>query len=136
MFGIGVGDFNKANLKKHMPKFHQQVSCPTRGDRTLDHLYCPVKNAYKSIQRPHLGNSDQLMVHLIPKYKQKLKVSKPVSRTIHQWTESAVEKLQGCFFCTDWDVFKEDSDLDRYAEATGDYMTFCRDLCIPTKTVV
>ena len=77
------GDFNKANLKKYMPKFHQQVSCPTRGDRTLDHLYCPVKNAYKSIQRPHLGNSDHLMVLLIPKYKQKLKVSKPVSRTIH-----------------------------------------------------
>ncbi len=34
---IIAGDFNKDNLKKVMPNFHQHVSCPTRGPNTLDH---------------------------------------------------------------------------------------------------
>ncbi len=34
---IIAGDFNKANLRKVMPNFHQHVSCPTRGPNTLDH---------------------------------------------------------------------------------------------------
>ncbi len=36
---IIAGDFNKANLRKVMPNFHQHVSCPTRGPNTLDHCY-------------------------------------------------------------------------------------------------
>ncbi len=44
---IIAGDFNKANLKKVMPNFHQHISCPTRGLNTLDHCYTPLKNAYK-----------------------------------------------------------------------------------------
>ncbi len=36
---IIAGDFNKANLRKVMPTFHQHVSCPTRGPNTLDHCY-------------------------------------------------------------------------------------------------
>ncbi len=36
---IIAGDFNKANLKKVLPNFHQHISCPTRGLNTLDHCY-------------------------------------------------------------------------------------------------
>ncbi len=36
-----AGDFNKANLRKVMPNFHQHISCPTRGQNTLDHCYTP-----------------------------------------------------------------------------------------------
>ncbi len=45
---IIAGDFNKANLKKVMPNFHQHVSCPTRGPNTLNHCYTQFKNAYKA----------------------------------------------------------------------------------------
>ena len=38
-FVIVTGDFNKANPKKEMPKFIQQVTCATRDGRTLDHCY-------------------------------------------------------------------------------------------------
>ncbi len=40
---IIAGDFNKANLKKVMPNFHQHISCPTRGPNTLDHCYTVQK---------------------------------------------------------------------------------------------
>ena len=42
---IVLGDFNKANLSRALPKYQQQVKCPTRGERTLDHCYCTIKNA-------------------------------------------------------------------------------------------
>ncbi len=45
---IIAGDFNKANLKKVLPNFHQHISCPTRGLNTLDHCYTPLNNAYKA----------------------------------------------------------------------------------------
>ncbi len=43
-----AGDFNKANLRKVMPNFHQYVSCPTRGPNTLDHCYTQIKKAYNA----------------------------------------------------------------------------------------
>lgn len=66
---IVAGDFNRANLKSVAPKYRQFVTCPTRGSATLDHCYCPVKGAYKSIPRASLGNSDHSVVFLIPAYK-------------------------------------------------------------------
>ncbi len=49
---IIAGDFNKANLKKVMPNFHQHISCPTRAPNTLDHCYTQFKNAYKARSLP------------------------------------------------------------------------------------
>ncbi len=48
--------FNKANLRKVMPNFHQHISCPTRGQNTLDHCYTQFKNAYKARSLPALAN--------------------------------------------------------------------------------
>ncbi len=45
---IITGEFNKANLKKVMPIFHQHVSYPTRGPNTLDHCYTPFKKCLQS----------------------------------------------------------------------------------------
>ncbi len=36
---IIAGDFNHANLKAVLPKFHQHVKCATRGENTLDKVY-------------------------------------------------------------------------------------------------
>lgn len=35
---IIAADFNRTNLKTILRKFHQRVKCPTRGERTLDHV--------------------------------------------------------------------------------------------------
>ncbi len=61
---IIAGDFNKANLRKVMPNFHQHVSCPTRGPNTLDHCYTQFKNAYKARSLPAFGKSDRLQASL------------------------------------------------------------------------
>ncbi len=48
----------QANLRKVMPNFHQHISCPTRGQNTLDHCYTQFKNAYKARSLPAFGKSD------------------------------------------------------------------------------
>ena len=106
-FVIVTGGFNKANPKKEMPKFIQQVTCATRDGRTLDHCYTTIKGAYRSIPRAPLGRSDHAMVYLVPTYKQQLKRVKPTVKTVKQWSMNATETLRGCFECSDWGVFKE-----------------------------
>ncbi|KAI3361940.1 hypothetical protein L3Q82_012284 [Scortum barcoo] len=44
---IVAGDFNSANLRKVLPRYHQHISCPTRGENTLDHVYTPYADTYK-----------------------------------------------------------------------------------------
>ena len=63
---IVAGDFNHTNMKTVLPKYYQHVSCPTRGDKILDHCYSTIKNAYRSMPRPHYGRSDQSSVFLVP----------------------------------------------------------------------
>ncbi len=69
---IIAGDYNKANLKKVMPNFHQHISCPTRGPNTLDHCYTQFKNAYKAHSLPAFGKSDHAAIFLTPEYKQRI----------------------------------------------------------------
>ncbi len=67
-FFIIAGDFNHANLKTVLPKFHQHVNFATRGNNTLDFVYTTEKNAYKAVPRSHLRHSDHISVMLIPAY--------------------------------------------------------------------
>ena len=85
----------------------------------------------------HAGRSDHVMVHLIPAYRQKLKLCKPVVRTSRKWTSEAVEVLQACLDSTDWDVFRTATkSLDEYTEAVTSYISFCEDCCVPSRTRV
>ncbi|KAI4896487.1 hypothetical protein NFI96_008190 [Prochilodus magdalenae] len=45
---IIVGDFNQTDLRTVLSKFHQPVSCPTRGGNTLDHVYTNIKEAFST----------------------------------------------------------------------------------------
>ncbi len=65
---IVAGDFNQADLKRVLPKFHQHIKCATRGENILDKVYSNVKKGYRSIPLPHLGQSDHFSVFLIPAY--------------------------------------------------------------------
>lgn len=81
------------------------------------------------------------MVHLIPAYRQKLKLCKPAVRTSKQWTSEAIEELRACMDCTDWDMFTTatnslDELMDELTEAVTSYISFCEDCCIPTLTRV
>ena len=129
---IICGDFNQANLRNKLPNYHQLVTCSTRG---CIHCYSTIKGVYKSIQRSSLGNSDHSTVLLIPTYKQVLKQSKPVKKTVKLWTNEATEKLRGCLESTDWEIFNYESNLDEFTDTVTDYIKFCEDVCLPTKTV-
>lgn len=134
---IVLGDFNKGNLSHELPKYRQFIKCPTREENTLDHCYTTVGNAYHAVPRAALGHSDHNMVHLIPAYRQKLKLCKPVVRKSKKWTSEAVEDLQACLDCTDWNVFRTATNcLDEYTEAVTSYISFCEDCCIPSRTRV
>ncbi|KAL0177274.1 hypothetical protein M9458_026168, partial [Cirrhinus mrigala] len=132
---IILGDFNKANLSRELPKYRQHVKCPTRDSNILDHCYTTIKDAYHSVPRASLGLSDHCLVHLIPTYRQKLKAAKPVLRTVKRWTNEAEQDLQACFEWTDWSVFEAaTTNLDELTETVTSYISFCEDICIPTRT--
>ncbi len=101
----------------------------------MDHCYTAIKEAYHSVPRAALGLSDHCLVHLIPTYRQKLKSAKPVLRTVKRWTNEAEQDLKACFDLTDWTVFEAAAnDLDELTETVTSYISFCEDMCIPTRT--
>lgn len=65
---IILGDF-----KHNVPTYEQYVQCTTRGDATLDKMYCNVKDGYRVLKRPCLGNFDHNILFCLPTYKQVLK---------------------------------------------------------------
>ncbi len=88
-----------------------------------------------TLSHGQLGLSDHCLVHLIPTYRQKFKSSKPVLRTVKRWTNEAEQDLKACFDLTDWSVFEATAtDLDELTETVTSYISFCEDICIPTRT--
>ena len=134
-----AGDFNHTNMKTVLPKlkYYQHVTSPTRGDGILDHCYSTIKDAYRSMPRPHYGKSDDSSVFLVPAYRQQVKLSKPVKRNVQDFNGGSVEHIQACLEATDWDTFKTvSSDLDEYTDTVIQYISFYVNSCIPTRTVV
>ncbi len=114
---IIAADFNKANLKKIMPKFHQHISCPTRGLNTLDHYYTPLKNAYKAHSLPAFGKSDHAAIFLTPEYKQRMVQVPPVEREVTRWSSHSEATLQAALDDVDWDMFRaSSSDVSEFTE--------------------
>ncbi|KAI3354806.1 hypothetical protein L3Q82_004542 [Scortum barcoo] len=68
--------------------------------------------------------SDHISVNLIPAYKPLICRTRPTTRTVQVWTEEVSSALQDCFECTDWEVFKEGTDLDGYTSSVLSYLTF------------
>ena len=116
-------------MKSVAPNYRQFVTCPTRGSATLDHCYCPVKGAYKSIPRASLGNSDHSVVFLIPAYKQELKQSKPTKKTVRI---CLLRQLNSYAVVLN---VPHGTGLDEYAETTIDYINICVDSCVQTKVL-
>ena len=133
---IILGDFNRCAVNGHLPLFHQYVECPTRDNSTLDLFFCNIKNAYKVSTKPPLGNSDHILLHMIPGYRQLLKRSKPVDMQITKWSVDALDELQGCFDSTDWNVLYDPScSINENVMVITDYINFCVDSIVPVKYV-
>ncbi|KAM8887795.1 uncharacterized protein ACB058_011331 [Synchiropus picturatus] len=134
---IVLGDINKANLSEELPRYRQVVKCPTREQSVLDHCYSSLRNSYTALPRAALGLSDHLTVHLVPTYKQKLKLAKPVVRSMKIWTSEAKEELQSCMETTDWEVFRAaTNNLDEYTDTVTSWISYCEECIVPTRTKV
>lgn len=99
-----LGDFNSCDVSPLLPNLEQYVTCTTRLNKTLDRCYGNVEGAYASRSRPPLGLSDHNVIHLLPKYRQSLKRTKPTVIHCQAWTDSALDTLRGCFEATEWEL--------------------------------
>ena len=141
-FTILAGDFNHANPKTVLPKLYQHVNFPTRGGNTLDQVFTSHKGAYKASPLPHIGLSDHITVMLIPAYRPRVKITKPVRKQVRVWPEGATSALQDCFATTDWEMFKQaatynsHTDINEYTDTVTAYISKCIDDVTHTKTIV
>jgi hypothetical protein len=131
-----AGDFNNCDLRSSLPSFCQYVTVPTRKDKTIDLLYGNIPNAYRSFSLPPVGKSDHDTVQLVPSYLPKIKSQPVVKKNVKLWNNESVEQLQGCFECTDWDMFLNSSEnVSEAADVISEYIKFCEDVVVPTKSV-
>ena len=105
-------------------------------NNTLDVCYGNVPNAFKSVALPPIGSSDHDTVHLLPAYRPRIQTEPIVKKSVKVWTPESVDQLRGCFDCTDWNVLIDSCEsVHEAADVVTDYISFCEDLVIPTKTV-
>ncbi len=133
---IIAGDFNKANLKKVLPNFHQHISCPTRGLNTLDHCYTPLKNAYKVHSLPAFGKSDHVGIFLTPEYKQRIAREPPVEREVTRWSSHSEAMLQASLDDVDWDMFRaSSSDISEFTDVALSFVNTLTEQATETVTI-
>ena len=86
--------------------------------------------------RPPLGRSDHNVVHLLPKYRQKVKTEGTQTKSCQLWTHDSIEELRGCSEATNWDVFTDNcTDPDELVDTVTSYVKFCEETVITTKSV-
>ena len=131
-----LGDFNHVSMQKTLPRYKPQIRVPTRLDKTLDHCYSSITEAYQALVRAPIGESDHNIIFLVPKYRQRLKTSKPVTKWVKRSSPGAIDMLQDCFDITDWDVSNlRIRTIDNFTDCVMSYIYFCVSVCIPTKTI-
>ncbi|KAL8583159.1 hypothetical protein ACOMHN_046543 [Nucella lapillus] len=131
-----MGDFNHCRLSKVLPQYRQYVNCKTCGDATLDLCFGNIPRAYRSRPMPSLGRSAHNLVHLLPLYRQRLKTSKPSIRQVKVWSQDAIETLDACFLCTNWDTLLKGASLDENVDVVTSYIAFCINMIVPSKQEV
>ncbi len=133
---IITGDFNKANLKKVLPNFHQHISCPTRVLNTLDHCYTPLNNAYKAHSLPAFGKSDHVAIFLTPEYKQRIAREPPVEREVTRWSPHSEAMLQASLDDVDWDMFRaSSSDVSEFTDVAVSFVNTLTEQATETVTI-
>lgn len=92
--------------KNHASKLHLFVTFTTRENKTLDHCYSNITNAFSAEPQPHIGKSDHLAIRFKQVYNKRLKIQPVTVRTITTRTTSASEQdnLQRCLESTAWNM--------------------------------
>ncbi len=133
---IIAGDFNKANLRKVMLNFQQHISCPTRGQNTLDHCYTQFKNAYKARSLPAFGKSDHAAIFLTPEYKQRIVQESLVEREVTRWSSHSEAMLQASLDDVDWDMFRASSaNVSEFTDVALSFINTLTDQATETVTI-
>ncbi len=133
---IIAGDFNKANLKKVMPNFNEHVSCPTRGQNTVDHCYTPFKNAYKAHKLTAFSKSDHDAIFLTPEYKQRLVQDPSVEREVTRRSSHSEAMLQAALDDVDWDMFRaSSSDVSEFTDVALSFVNTLTEQATETVTI-
>lgn len=107
---IVLGDFNQCVFQSSVPTYQQTATCPTRGNITLEKMYCNIRNNYRAYRQPKLGDGDHMMVFLTPTYVQKLKSEPCVKISIREWNNEENVTLHSCFEHTDWETLYSESE--------------------------
>ncbi|KAI4877848.1 hypothetical protein NFI96_007782 [Prochilodus magdalenae] len=128
-------DTPDANVE--LPGFSTCVDCPTRKIRTIDLLYANVRDAYRATPLPPLGKSDHNLVFLQPQYKPLVLRQPTTTRSFRVWSPEAEEALKDCYNTSDWSVLlhPHGEDIEEVTHCVTDYLNFCMDVAVPTKTV-
>lgn len=67
--------------------------------------YGNIDDAYKAVCRAPIGRSVHNVIHLLPKYRQRVRRDKPVEKRIQVWSKDKEDMLKDCFCTTNRDVF-------------------------------
>ena len=52
------------------------------------------------------------------------------------WSGDGAKQLQGCFECTDWDMFfHSGNNIDEVTDVITDYIKLCSESVVPKKTI-
>lgn len=85
-----------------------------------------------------LGNSDHNLIHLIPRYRQRLKLSKPVVRWFRVWSSEACESLRACLESAgcdqnfvQWAGPETGNSLDEYTDTVTSFISLGEEVCVP-----
>ena len=92
-----------------------------------------MPGAYTSLALPPLRSADHNSVLLAPVYKP---VIQRVMKTVKDWTEDSIACLQGCFDCTDWEMFDQMcTSFNKLTDVISTYISFCVESVIPSKHI-
>ena len=90
---IVADDYYYCNLWSPLPKYRLHVCFLARETNILDQVYRKIKGVYKAVPR---AQPDHISVFLYPEYRQLLKQTPPLSKTIGVWNEKNELALQDC----------------------------------------
>ncbi|KAI4897719.1 hypothetical protein NFI96_007251, partial [Prochilodus magdalenae] len=83
------------------------------------------------------NNPDHNLVFLQPQYKPLVLRQPTTTRSFRVWSPEAEEALKDCYDTTDWSVLlhPHGEDIEGVTHCVTDYLNFCMDVAVPTKTV-
>lgn len=108
----------------------------------MDLVYTSRKGACEASPLPHIGLSHHITVMLMPAYRPRVKVEKPLGKEISVWPDGSMCALQECLATTDWDMFKQAAthnnhiDNEELTDTVCSYIRKCIDDVTHTKTII